>query len=296
MHHRAQAVCIWQWWTQQACAGVAAIHIWCTHHPQPLPQGTTATVTACMLFFPPQNSIRHNLSLNPLFVKASKYPVDGRKGHCWELNHEFRATIRDHIEKLSQLGDLRIAKPKQKSAKSKKRNGASLNKKKGASKKRASCSSPSCSVGDPLRVAELDWTSLLGYSRSTTSSTNYPAGHGIVHPNHSIGSSPLTSASELTHGMQLQDQSGSTQFISPILTTSLPPSVESTPVREYNLLSTPQPDNESPVHLFVDVQYDPKAILECPHPWAESKEETMYHLSAYTNGSTKWRDTPLNIC
>ena len=243
-----------------------------------------------------QNSIRHNLSLNPLFVKASKYPVDGRKGHCWELNHEFRATIRDHIQKLSQLGDLRITKPKQKSSKSKKRNGASLNKKKGASKKRASyCSSPSCSVGDPLRVAELDWTSLLGYSRNTTSSTNFPAGHGIIHPTHSVGFSPLTSTSELTHGMQLQDQPSSTQFISPILTTSLPPSVESTPVREYNLLSTSQPDNESPVHLFVDVQYDPKAILECPHPWAESKEETMYHLSAYTNDSTKWREAPLNI-
>lgn len=239
-----------------------------------------------------QNSIRHNLSLNPLFVKASKYPVDGRKGHCWELNHEFRAVIRDHIEKLSQLGDLRIAKPKQKGSRPKKRSGVSLNKKKGASKKRTSyCASPS--VGDPLRVAELDWTSLLGCSRSA-SSTSTPAGQSVAHSTHSIGLSPLT-APELAHNAQLQDQSSSTQFVSPILASSLPPSVESTPVREYSLLATPQQDNESPVHLFVDMQYDPKAILECPHPWAESKEETMYHLSAYTSGCTKWRDTPINI-
>ena len=254
----------------------------------------TAAVTVCMLCLlaVPQNSIRHNLSLNPLFIKASKHPVDGRKGHCWELNHEFRATIRDHMEKLSQLGDLRIAKPKQKGSKSKKRSAASLNKKKGASKKHASyCASPS--VGDPLRVAELDWTSLLGCSR-TTSNTNSPAGHSVVHPTHSIGFSPLT-APEVAHSVQPQDQSSSTQFVSPILTTSLPPSVESTPVREYSLLGPPQPDSESPVHLFVDMQYDPKAILECPHPWAESKEETLYHLSAYTDSSTKWRDTPINI-
>lgn len=246
---------------------------------------------ACFLVVP-QNSIRHNLSLNPLFVKASKYPVDGRKGHCWELNHEFRATIRDHIEKLSQLGDLRIVKPKQKSSKSKKRSGAPLNKKKSASKKHTSyCASPS--VGDPLRVAELDWTSLLGCSR-TTSSASLPASHNVAHPTHSAGSSPVTTA-ELAHGVQIHDQSNSTHFVSPLLTNSLPPSVESTPVREYNLLSTPQLDSESPIHLFVDMQHDPKAILECPHPWAESKEETLYHLSAYTNSSTKWRDAPINI-
>lgn len=55
-----------------------------------------------------QNSIRHNLSLNPAFRKVQHSRWQGKKGFYWEVTPERRASVEREVERyLRQEGKLR---------------------------------------------------------------------------------------------------------------------------------------------------------------------------------------------
>ena len=58
-----------------------------------------------------QNSIRHNLSLNPAFRKVKdSMKWQGRKGYYWEVTPERRSSVEREVERfLRQEGKLRDA-------------------------------------------------------------------------------------------------------------------------------------------------------------------------------------------
>ena len=205
--------------------------------------------------------------------------VDPRLGHCWVINPEYHAVIHSHLARLSQIGDIRLWKAKHKGSRGKRRHStSSIGKtKKNVSKKKTNRSSSHSSLTtDPLGVAELDWNSLLGSSR-VQMSTGSPLFTPDIHP---------MSTPELA----------SNHFTSPLLSAAIDPNlVEPNPFREFDLLNTPRPENESPLNIIYEqgLTADSKSILDRPHPWSESKEETLFHLNALNVHQSKWKD-PFN--
>ena len=117
-----------------------------------------AHVSLLLFFFPKQNSVRHNLSTNNLFVKVSR--VTG-KGNYWRINPKYVEFV----------------------------NGGnnSLKRKNGSQKHKRCDHSQSQSVPDPCKVpGDLDWISLLGSQKVNCSKC------GSI-PSHSIGFSPFVS-------------------------------------------------------------------------------------------------------
>lgn len=205
----------------------------------------------CLIYWVLQSSIRHNLLLNDLFIKVA------HDKECWRLNPDYPQTLQDTINDSVQL------------SKGRKRALSTSHDLKTHKMRKRRIKSESTRPADPCGLpGDLDWVSLLSSQRvgchSCPSESCRP----------SFGS-PVLGTPDLGH-------IGEPVVCSPLVaslagdTTAYPPMTESNGalLEEAVLKQDSPPFGLLPWDDGQSQSPTPKHL----HPWAESKEKTLYEL------------------
>ncbi len=204
-----------------------------------------------------QDSIRHNLSLNDLFVKVSQ--ANGR-GSYWRINPDYSQTFHETCSTL--LGDV---------SKARKRTFSTCHESRAPKIKKRRVKSESTYPADPCGLpGDLDWVSLLSSQRVGCASCPSES----CRP--SFGS-PVLGTPDLGH-------IGEPVVCSPLVATLASDVPAYPPVCESNgaLLEEAVLRQDSPPLGILPSPWD-NSQSQSPtdkhyHPWAESKEKTLYEL------------------
>ena len=210
-----------------------------------------------------QNSIRHNLSLNEMFVKVPRSNGDSRKGYCWKINPDYEHILSDENE--SNLTNAKATTKSRKRAHSQ----SFCNSQRRTTSSRKRIKSENQGPADPCGLpGDLDWVSLLSSQKvncgSCPSQSCRPA----------FGS-PVLGPPDLGH-------IGEPVVCSPLVPTSLTSEhVPQTPLLYENrgaLLEEVVLKQDSPSPLLLPWAESRPQSPYVSHPWAESRETTLHEM------------------
>lgn len=226
-----------------------------------------------------QNSVRHNLSLNDLFVKV---PRSQGKGNYWKVNPEYEHILSDKSENL--LIEHNYSKLATKPSQGRKRfhsHSCFPADKNGAFRKRIKSQSATQPADPCILPGDLDWVSLLNSQKVSC---------GLC-PSQSCRpafGSPVLGPPDLGH-------IGEPVVCSPLPTLAVTEPTETLSVavagdNKRNLLEEAVLKQDSPPQLLPWAESRSQSP-NIPHPWSEAKETTMReirHNTALSVGKSMW--------
>ena len=219
-----------------------------------------------------QNSIRHNLSLNEMFVKIPRSIGESGKGCYWTVNPDYEHILSDENEahllehNYSKLHAVKLTAKSRKRAHSQ----SCYREKKipgGRKRVRSDTNTPADPCGLP---GDLDWVSLLSSQRVNCGSCPSQACRPVF-------GSPILGPPDLGH---IGEPVVCSPLIIPTTLSSEHAELAETPLMGENrgaLLEEAVLKQDSPSPQFLPWA-ESRSQSPCPHPWAESREKTLHEM------------------